>query len=75
MNMPEMDGRETFLSMKEINPNVKTMLISGYSENMSVIKTLNEGAMAFIQKPFNISQFYEVINDLLLKDAVSLKNN
>ena len=54
MMMPHMSGEETFLVMKEICPQVKVLLISGYSSDESTKKVLTAGALSFIQKPFAI---------------------
>ena len=57
MIMPEMDGNETFLAMKEINQHIKAIICSGYNLNEEVQNILDKGVTGFIQKPFKINQF------------------
>lgn len=52
--MPEMNGLEVFKKLKEINPEVKVVLASGYSEEQAQ-DLLDEGVKAFIRKPYTIS--------------------
>ncbi len=61
MIMPDMDGREVFLALKEINPDVKVILASGYSINGQAGKLLKEGVNSFVQKPFSI---YDICNEV-----------
>lgn len=67
MIMPEMAGRETNLRLRNINPDVRVLLSSGYSQNGIATEILNEGAVGFIQKPFKIQELSKVINDILKK--------
>ncbi|MFC1737257.1 response regulator, partial [Candidatus Hydrogenedentota bacterium] len=52
MVMPELSGRDTFIVMREINPKVKAILASGYSVNGEAQEILDDGALSFVQKPF-----------------------
>lgn len=60
MIMPKMGGRETFLKLKEIDPHIRVLLSTGYSQNGEAQKIIGEGMMGFIQKPYQV-------NDLLSK--------
>lgn len=68
MVMPEMDGRQTFKAMREINPSVKALLSSGYSIDDEAQSIQNEGMLGFIQKPFLLATLRQVIADALAKD-------
>ncbi|MFC1725842.1 ATP-binding protein, partial [candidate division KSB1 bacterium] len=65
MIIPGMPSRKTFDSLKKLNPDVKVLLISGYSQNGKAKRILNEGAMGFLQKPFNLQQLSEKIHEML----------
>jgi two-component system, chemotaxis family, CheB/CheR fusion protein len=54
MIMPDLNGLETFRELKKINPDIKAIILSGYSMNDDISQTLKEGALAFIQKPVSI---------------------
>ncbi len=61
MVMPEMNGHQTFLAMKKINPNIKAVLATGYSLNSEVQAVLDDGVLDFLQKPFEPSQLQNMI--------------
>ncbi|MBN2803855.1 MAG: response regulator [Deltaproteobacteria bacterium] len=64
MIMPVMDGEETFYALKELNPNVKILLSSGYAKDNKIEKMLSIGALGFIQKPFDIWMFSDSLKSL-----------
>ena len=63
--MPGMGGGETFDRLKEIDPDVKVLLSSGYSINGQASEILERGCDGFIQKPFNINQLSEKIQGII----------
>jgi len=67
MVMPDMGGGDTYDRLKEINPNIKVLLSSGYSINGQAAKILERGCNGFIQKPFNIVEFSKKIRGILNK--------
>jgi two-component system cell cycle sensor histidine kinase/response regulator CckA len=52
--MPKMGGRETFLKLKEINPKIKVLLSTGYSQNGKAKELLGKGVVGFLQKPYHV---------------------
>ena len=50
--MPRMSGLETFLALKAVNPSVRVLLSSGYSVDGEAQQVLNQGAIGFLQKPY-----------------------
>ncbi len=61
MNMPVMDGKEAFVRMKEIKPELKVIISSGYTLNETSREILAQGAHGFIQKPFCLEDLTKVI--------------
>jgi two-component system cell cycle sensor histidine kinase/response regulator CckA len=68
MIMPTMSGAETYDKLKEINPDVKVLLSSGYNINGQVAEILDRGCNGFIQKPFNMADLSKKIREILDKD-------
>ena len=68
MIMPEISGGETYDKLKEINPDIKVLLSSGYSINGQATEILDRGCNGFIQKPFNIANLSKKIREVLGKD-------
>jgi CheY-like chemotaxis protein len=67
MIMPGMGGGETFDRLKRINPDVKVLLSSGYSIDGQASKILERGCDGFIQKPFNLIQLSDKIQEIIVK--------
>ncbi len=65
--MPVMDGGETYDKLKEINPDIKVLLSSGYGINGQATEILDRGCNGFIQKPFNMRALSKKIGDILDK--------
>jgi len=65
MIMPGMGGRETFLALKAIDPNVKVLLASGHSIDGEAQAILDLGAAAFLQKPFELHELSARLSELL----------
>ena len=67
MVMPNMSGGEAYDRMKEINPDVKALLSSGYSIDGEATEILKRGCNGFIQKPFEINELSGRIREILDK--------
>ncbi len=67
--MPNMKGGEVFDRLKEINPEIKVLLVSGYSIDGEATKILERGCNGFIQKPFDMKQLSEAIRTILKNDS------
>jgi len=65
MIMPQLSGKETFFKLKKINPELKVLLVSGFSQDVKATEVLRQGAIGFIQKPFKIQDLSEIINKKL----------
>lgn len=65
MIMPGLGGGETFDRLKEIDPEIKVLLSSGYSINGQATQIIERGCDGFIQKPFNVQQLSERIREIL----------
>jgi two-component system, cell cycle sensor histidine kinase and response regulator CckA len=53
MMMPGMNGRATFAAMREIDPDIAVLLMSGYSVDEDVQGLLDAGASGFVTKPYS----------------------
>ena len=65
MAMPGMDGRQTFRELKVIDPSVKVLFASGFTDNDKFKNVIDEGALGLIRKPFNARDLSERINAIL----------
>lgn len=54
MVMPELDGHGAFFRLKEIDPEVRVLLSSGYVSEEDARDVLDAGAVGFLQKPYRM---------------------
>jgi len=65
MVMIGMGGRDAFVAMRRINPDIKALLVSGYSIDGEARSILDEGVLGFLQKPFRVAEFGRAVADAL----------
>ncbi|NPU85936.1 MAG: PAS domain S-box protein [Syntrophaceae bacterium] len=65
MIMPGLSGGETFDRLKEIDPEVKVLLSSGYSIDGEAKTIMERGCNGFLQKPFHLEQLSSKLREVL----------
>ena len=65
MIMPEISGGETFDRIKQMAPESKVLLSSGYSIDGQAVEILRRGCDGFIQKPFGLTDLSQKIKEVL----------
>ena len=67
MNMPVKSGLETFQEIREIDPDSKIIMSSGFKKDDRMEKVLELGVNDFIQKPYTIQELslcvYNIIHN------------
>ena len=66
--MPNMGGGEVYDRLKELNPDVKVLLSSGYSIDDQAREIMERGCDDFIQKPFSMKAMSDKLSGILLKE-------
>jgi len=56
LSMPGLTGEETFRALRQINPQARIMLSSGYSHDEVASRFAGQREVAFIQKPYDATQ-------------------
>ncbi|NTV48955.1 MAG: PAS domain S-box protein [Geobacteraceae bacterium] len=64
LTMPHMDGEQCFRELRMLNPDVKVIMSSGFSELEVTQKFVGKGLAGFIQKPYKLSVLREGIMGL-----------
>lgn len=54
LSMPGLSGEETFHELRDINPNVRVVLSSGYSQTEAARRFINQPVAGFLQKPYDV---------------------
>src|ERR1700709_827087 len=52
IRMPHIDGLELFRRLRDIDPNLPVILITGHGDIEMAVQALHEGAYDFIAKPY-----------------------
>ena len=60
-----MGGAETLQRLSEIDPGVKTVVSSGYSDDALIAGYREQGFKAVLKKPYNVDELREALNRLM----------
>lgn len=63
--MPKIGGQELYEVLKQVQPNVKMLLMSGYSLKEEVADLLAKGLKGFVQKPLDFNQLGRAVRKAL----------
>ncbi len=59
LTMPRLNGDQVFLKLREISPEIKVILYSGYNEQEASERYAHLGIGGFLQKPFSLAALKE----------------
>ncbi len=65
INMPKLDGLSLLLKLHEINPLIKTVIVSAYGDMDNIRLAMNRGAFDFLCKPINFEDLETTIDKTL----------
>ncbi len=63
--MPHMDGVSTFRELRQLQPDARVILCSGYSEQDAVQRFAGQGLSGFLQKPFGLKDLKRQLEQAL----------
>ncbi len=66
MSMPEMSGKQAYIKMKEIDPTVKVLLVSGFKQDDRVAEVMRMGVNDFLQKPYTLKKLALALHNVIL---------
>lgn len=69
--MPEIDGFEVMKYVKENDPNIPVIMITGVGDTESTIRAIQEGAYDYIEKPIDVTRFNQVVKNALRSKELS----
>jgi two-component system, NtrC family, response regulator AtoC len=64
LKMPDMDGAEALRLIREINPDLPVVIVSGYATEDVARELLKAGAFDFVAKPIDLQHLGEVAKQL-----------
>jgi two-component system, cell cycle sensor histidine kinase and response regulator CckA len=63
--MPKMNGDEALLEMREFDPNLRCLFMSGYSESAYHAKLETDEKTRFLAKPFATADLIRSIREMI----------
>ncbi len=66
--MPVKNGKEAYEEIKKINPNIKALFTSGYTENVIHKKGILDLELDFIRKPVSPNELLRKVREILNRD-------
>jgi len=75
IKLPDMEGTELLHRLKEKQPHIVMIIITGFPTLENAMKTVNEGADGYILKPYDVQKLLEMIRKHLKKETAEHISN
>jgi len=63
--LPHLSGKDLYYKFKKINPQVKVLISSGYSQAEQAEELIADGCLGFIQKPYDVTELSTMIMEFI----------
>lgn len=73
LRMPQMSGVEVLEKIKQFDPDIEVIIVTGYSSMDSALYGLRCGAFDYISKPFDVPQIAELVQRALARRQARLR--
>ena len=73
LRMPAMSGIEVMERIKEFDPDVEVIVVTGYSSLDSAIRGLRHGVFDYITKPFDVPQISDLVRRAVARRRAKLR--
>ncbi|NIO37340.1 response regulator [Candidatus Bathyarchaeota archaeon] len=67
IRLPDIEGIELLTKMRSTTPKMRKIVITGYPTLQNAVEAVNQGADAYIIKPFNVKRVIQTIKKQLEK--------
>ena len=79
INMPQMDGLTLLDQIPDVNPNIRSVIISAYGDMKNIRTAMNRGAFDFVTKPIDFKDLQVTIDRTLnhveeIRDALMARD-
>jgi DNA-binding NtrC family response regulator len=71
IGLPSLDGLEVLKQLKRSDPNAKIIICSGYGSATTIDEAMQNGAYAFLNKPFDVEAMIRLIVSALRSESDS----
>jgi len=74
LRMPAMSGVEVMERIKEFDPDIEVIVVTGYSSLDSAIRGLRHGVFDYISKPFDVPQISDLVRRAVARRRATLRS-
>ncbi len=74
LKMPGIDGVQLLRRIKQINPYIEVIIITGYGTPQSAVSAIKLGAFDYVTKPFDIIEIEKTIKNCLERQRRAIEN-
>lgn len=74
LKMPGIDGLELIQRARDLNPEIRTIMVTGYATVDTAVQSLRHGVDDYIKKPFNVFELKKVVKQTLYTQQVATEN-
>ncbi len=74
VELPDMNGVELLATLREINPDMAMVVVTGCPSLETAVQALNNGAAAYITKPLNMGDMLATVEGALDKQRVAVES-
>lgn len=74
LRMPSMSGIEVMERIKQFDPDIEVIVVTGYSSLDTAVRGLRFGAFDYISKPFDVPQISDLVGRAVARRRSSLRN-
>jgi DNA-binding NtrC family response regulator len=67
VRLPDMEGIELLPKLRTTKPKMRKIIVTGYPTLQNAISAVNNGANAYVMKPFDVEKILSTIKDQLQK--------
>lgn len=65
VKLPDINGVETFLTIRQMDPDAKVVMMTGYQIDRLLALATNSGAIKVLRKPFAIEAILDTLNEVV----------
>ncbi len=74
LRMPQMSGVEVMQHIKEFDPDIEVIVVTGYGSLETAIRGLRYGVFDYITKPFDVPQISDLVRRAVARRRATLNN-
>lgn len=74
VRLPDMEGIDLLPKLRSTKPKMRKIIVTGYPTLQNAISAVNNGANAYVMKPFDVEKILNTIKDQLQKQKEEKTN-